>query len=156
MATGAIIALAAGAAISAFAAVQAGKAAREEGDFESEVLRQQAEREAVIARRAEEDLRLEGDALIGERGALLGVSGVESSSGSPLAGLGFLASEIELQALTLRSGGKVRELRLQEQANIARFRGKVGEQAGRRRAGALLLSGGGQTFFAGQEAGVFK
>ena len=153
MATGAIIAVViAGAALSAFAAVQAGKAARAEGDFESEVLRQQAEREAVISRQAEEDFRLEGDRLIGERGSLLGVSGVESSSGSPLAGLGFLSSEIEVQALRLRSGGKTRELRLREQANLALFRGKTEQKAARTRAGASLLTGAGQAFAVGAGA----
>ena len=153
MATGALIAavvlIGAGAAISASAAIQAGKAAKAEAEFEAEVLRQQAERESIISRQAEEDFRLEGDRLIGERGALLGVSGVEGGSGSPLAGLGFLGSEIELQALRLRSGGKARELRLGEQANLALFRGKTEQKAARLRAGASLLTGGGQAFAAG-------
>ena len=151
MATGAIItALAAGTAISAFAAVQQGRAANAQAQFQSDVAKQQADRVEVESRQAEEDFRRNQARLLASRKAGLGVSGVESSSGSPLLASEDFASEVELQALRLRSGGELRATRLEQQASLFRFRGQAARQAGFLRGGSLLLTGTGRAFEAGQ------
>ena len=149
MATGAIIAaIAAGAAISAFGAVQQGRAANQEAQFQSDILKQQAERESTISRQNEEDFRRGAFADLATRKA--GLSGVEPGSGSPLLASEDFAGEVELQALRLRSGGEVRATRLQQQASLVRTRGQNARTAGFIRGGSLLLTGGGQAFAAGQ------
>ncbi len=150
MATGAIIAaIAAGAAISAFAAVQQGRAANAQAQFQSDVAKQQADRELLNARQAEEDFRRNQKRLLASREAGLGGSGVESSSGSPLLASEDFASEVELQALRLRSGGELKATRLQQQASLFRARGQAARTAGFLRGGSLLLTGTGQAFAAG-------
>ncbi len=151
MATGAIIAaIAAGAAISAFGAVQQGRAANQEAQFQSDVLKQQAERESTISRQNEEDFRRNSKSLLATRNAGLGVSGVESGSGSTLLASEDFAGEVELQSLRLRSGGEVRQQRLLNAAALSRTRGQNARTAGFIRGGSLLLTGGGQAFAAGQ------
>ena len=56
------------------------------------------------------------------------------------------AGEVELQALRIRSGGEVRATRLEQQAQLTRFKGRQARTAGFIRGGALLVSGAGKFF----------
>ena len=56
------------------------------------------------------------------------------------------AGEVELQALRIRSGGEVRATRLEQQAQLTRFKGRQARTAGFIRGGALLVSGAGKRF----------
>ena len=151
---------AAGAGLAAFAAVQQGQAAAAEAKFQgdvaarqAEIARQQAEREKVISRQSEEDFRRQTAAAFGTRRAVSGVTGVEPATGSSLLASEDFASEAELQALRIRSGGEVRTTRLQQlagqrEAEGGFFRDARGplRRGGVLRGGSLLLSGAGTAF----------
>ncbi len=171
----------AGVAISAYAAQQQGSAAKRQAEAQAELTRQQADaardqaevteetaaREKIISRQNEEDFRLDQSRLMASRRALLGVSGVEPGSGSPLLVSEDFAGEAELQALRLRSGGEVRVTRLEQQANQQRREGgfldqqanleiragRDAQRAGNLRAGSLLVSGVGKAFGSGAAIG---
>ena len=152
--------LAAGTAISAFGAIQQGRAAKAQGQFEAALLEQQADvteqqaaSERTAARQSEEDFRRQQSALMARRRAILGASGVDLSTGSPLLVSLDLARETELQALRIRSGGEIRGTRLEQQAGLqrgeaglARLSGSAGQTAGFLRTGSTLLTGFGTTF----------
>ena len=149
-----------GTALSAFAAIQQGQAAKAQAEFQSdaskrqaEISEQQADRERIVSRQSEEDFRRARSRDAATVRANRGVSGVESGSGAPLLASEDFAREVELQALRLRSGGETRATRLEQLASTQRseassFRtaGKFAQQAGFLRGGALLLQGGGATF----------
>ena len=134
-----------GTALAVFSAVQQGRAANVRAQFQSDVAKQQADRELLVARQTEEDFRRDQSRLLASRKAGLGVSGVESTSGSPLLASEDFASEVELQALRLRSGGELRATRLQQTASLFRAQGQAARTGGFIR-GAALLTGAGTNF----------
>ncbi len=134
-----------GTALKVFSAVQQGRAANAQAQFQSDVAKQQADRELLVARQTEEDFRRDQSRLLASRKAGLGVSGVESTSGSPLLASEDFASEVELQALRLRSGGELRATRLQQTASLFRAQGQAARTGGFIR-GAALLTGAGTNF----------
>lgn len=150
----------AGTATAAVAALQQGQVASNEAKFRSDLARreaviakQQAERERIIARQNEEDFRRDQSRAMARRRAVLGVSGVDPSSGSPLLTSEDFAGEVELQARRLRSGGEARATRLEQTAGQSLAEGRFLRRAGREfrtggalRGGSLLLSGLGRTF----------
>ena len=142
---GAIFAIA-GTALSAFSAIQQGRAAAQQSAFQAGVLRQQAERERLQAASDEEDFRRRQSRLLSSRRARLGASGVDPAAGSPLLVGEDFAGEVELQALRIKTGGEVRATRLEQQAGLERFRGRSARRAGFIRGGSLLLSGAGRAF----------
>ena len=135
-----------GAALTAIGAASSGVAARQQADFQSKVLAQQAERERLDASQREEDFRRQQSRLMATRRALMGASGVETSEGSPLLVSEDLAGESEYQALRIRSGGETVASRLEQQAILQRASGRSAERSGFMRGGALLLSGAGSAF----------
>ena len=80
------------------------------------------------------------------RRALLGVSGVDPSRGSPLLVSEDFAAEAELQALRIRSGGALSATRLEQQAGLIATSGRQARRAGFVRGGALLLDRTGSAF----------
>ena len=76
--------------------------------------------------------------LLASQRALYAKAGVDISSGSPLTVMADTAAEGEKEALNIRFGAK-------EEAGFRRFYGKQANAAGRRAAGASLLTGLGST-----------
>lgn len=146
LATVANVASVAGAAIGAVGALSSGAAARRQGDLQSEVLRQQAERERLDAAARERDFRSQQSRLMARRRALLGASGVDPAAGSPLLTTEDMTGEAELQALRIRAGGETVSNRLQQQAVLERAKGRSEQSSGFFRAGASLLTGVGGAF----------
>lgn len=129
-----------GAAISAIGAIQQGQAAQQQADFQADVQVQQAIRERQIAREQEDDFRRNQSRLQARRRAVLGGSGVQSSTGSPLFASEDFAAETELQALRIRAGGRTRASRLEQQATLTAASGRNARTASFFKAGGSLLS----------------
>ena len=145
-AAGPAIALkAAGTAVSAIAARNAGIAAQNQGNLQAELYnreatqkRQQSEADAELFRRRQ-------SALQGSLRAKVGGQGV-TFEGTPLMVAEDLASEGELQRLRILHGGIADESRLRFQGDLSRYKGDAERQQGTLRAGSYLLKGAGQLF----------
>ena len=109
-------------------------------------MRQQADRERLQAKSDEEDFRRNQSRALAAGRAGQGASGIDPSTGSPLLVAADFASEVELSALRIRSGGEVRATRAEQQAGLVRQQGRAAGRAGFTRGGALLLSGIGRAF----------
>ena len=142
----AIVATVIGTAVSTVGAIRQGKAASAQSNCQAGILRQQATRERQQAKADEGDFRRRLDRLFAARRAGLGASGVDPSTGSPLLVSEDFAAEVELNALRIRSGGKLRGTRLEQQAGLEQFRGRTAQRAGFFRAGSLLITGAGKSF----------
>lgn len=147
-ATSTILAVAAlaSAAVGAAGAVQQGQAAKRQAAFTAAVQRQQAERERLAAEALEKDKRRESSRLMAQRRAIMGASGVDSTTGSPLLGSEAFEAEAELAALRIRDGGEVNATRLEQSAVLQGLKGKNAQTAGYMRAGSLLISGAGKSY----------
>lgn len=139
----------ASAGVGAYGAIQQGQQAAAQSRFQSAVMRQQAERERMEAGAAEDDFRRQQSRLFARRRALLGGTGVDPATGSPLLTSQDFAAETELQALRIRSGGQVRATRLEQSADLERMRGRNAQTGSYFRAGSLLLSGAGRAYGTG-------
>ena len=147
MAVGAII----GGVIALVGASQSaeqGRTEAQEREFQGLLQEQSAERERRISVQDELGFRTAQGALVGDRRAGLGASGVDPTTGSPVDVAGDLAAEIELQALRIRQGGQVRASRLEQEALLLNRSGKAAFKRGQARAGSSLLSGA-SGFFGG-------
>ena len=136
------IATVAAAAIGAAGAISQGQAAKKQANFQAAVSRQQAERARQQAEIDEQDFRRDQSRQMARRRAIMGASGVESATGSPLLATEDFASEVELQALRIRNGGEVNATRLNQQAELQGLAGRNAARAGFMRAGSLLVQGG--------------
>lgn len=134
---------AAGAAMTAASAIQQGKQAAQQASVQAQIMQQQADREREIGAANEEDYRREQSRLMASRRAILGGSGVESDTGSPLFVAEDMAGESELQALRIRNGGDVEAARMEQQADFVRLKGAHEQSNSYLRAGGSLLSGAG-------------
>jgi hypothetical protein len=126
-------------AVSAAGAVASGISAKQQADSQSKVLRQQADRERLQSEADEKEFRDQQQRLMAKRRAVLGGSGVDLSSGSPLLASEDFAGETELQALKIRNGGDVRATRLEQSAAITGVKGDAALAGGFFRAGSSLL-----------------
>ena len=151
----AAVAAVASAAVSAVGAIQQGKAAEAAGKFNAEVARQQAEQERLIAERDARRFRQEQSRLLARSRALRAGQGV-TGEGTPLLVDEATAGEIELGALTIRHGGLVRATRLEQQAQLDKFRGRSARQAGFIRAGSTLLTGASRSLSLAGSSGAFN
>jgi hypothetical protein len=145
-------AAAAAAVVSAVGAIAQGQAAAQQGKYQSEVMRQQAERERQEAAVREDDYRRQASRDMATRRALMGASGVDSGTGSPLMVSEDMIGEAEYQALRIRSGGEVQATRLEQQAQLARMAGSNAQSGSYFRAGASLLQGAGYGYGAYNKA----
>lgn len=116
------------------------------------VLEDQAFSRRRLAKADEEDFRKRASRTFAERRAAGGASGTQLDTGSQLLAAGDFQSEVALQALRIRSGGRLEAERLEQQAGLTRRQGAEqaeltlasGESAQKRglfRAGASLLTG---------------
>ena len=140
------IATIAGAGIAAIGSIRQGQAAQQQANLQAQILQQQADRDRLDAAAKEEDFRKRQSRVLAQRRAALGAAGIEPAAGSPLLVSEDFAGEVELQALRIRSGGELRATRLEQQAQLTRFKGRQARTAGFIRGGALLVSGAGKRF----------
>lgn len=131
----------AGAAISAFSAIQQGRAQQSQANQQAQISEQQAVRETQVAAADESDFRVRQSRFQAQRRAAGGASGTVSGRGSNLLVDQDFAQEVELSALRIRTGGEVRATRLEQRAEQTRFAGKQASRAGFTRGGALLIGG---------------
>ena len=143
IATGATIV---GSALQAVGAIQEGQAERSQANLQARILEQQATSDRQQAAADEADFRARQSRLQARRRAGLGASGVDPAAGSPLLVSEDFASEVELNALRIRSGGEVRATRLEQQAGLTRFAGQQAQRSGFLRGGSLLVTGAGKSF----------
>src|SRR3990167_4140496 len=129
------------AAAAAAGAIQAGQATKAQSKFQAAVNEQQAARERLVSAGEEQDFRRRQSALLAERRAALGKSGIDIGKGTSLLAASDFAAETELQAQRIRAGGETQASRLEQQAVLTRAGGRAAQQQGYFRAGSPLLSG---------------
>lgn len=127
-------------------AVYGGIQQQQQAKTQAKVYAQQANYERQAAAENEAEYRKRQDRLMATRRALLGASGVEGDTGSPLLASEDFASEAELQALKIRQGGAVNASRLEQQGSLLNQAGDAAFAGGFVRGGALLLSGASNTY----------
>src|SRR3990167_5141853 len=132
--------------LSALGAARQGEAMAEGQKFAAAVQRQQAAQARLQGPSDEAAYRSATSRKLASRRALLAASGVEPGEGSPLMVSEDFAGEAELNALKLRANAGISATRLKQQAVLSRFEGTNARRSGYGRAGALILSGLGQTF----------
>lgn len=131
----------AAAAVSAYAAVQQGQAAKATGKYNAAI----AEQNATLAR--EESLKMaqqqerENYMRLGAIRAAHGKSGGEAGAGSVLDVIGDAASQGEMQRQHILYAGELKARGYNSTATLDRFQGKNAETAGYLTAGSELLSG---------------
>jgi len=135
------IVAAVGTVVGAIGAISQGQAASAQAKASSRIAKQQAEYSRLIAARDEEDYRRRQAALMATRRALMGGSGVDPSSGTPLLVDSDISGEIEYNALKIRSGGEAEAIRYENQARFLKQQAPQSSLAGWGRAGSLLLTG---------------
>jgi len=150
--TTALVMMAAAATVSAVGSIQAGQAAKNQANVQAAIYGQQAERERQVAAANEVDFRRQQAKQMAARRAIMGASGVDPGSGSPLLVSEDFAGEVELQALRIRNGGEVSATRLEQQGAMTRMAGKSAQTQGFMRAGSTLLQGFGQVGYYANEA----
>jgi len=140
--------MAGGAALSAASAIQQGQIASKQANAQAALMQQQADRVIEIGKQDEEDYRRKASREMASRRAILGGSGVEIGSGSPLLVSEDMAGEIELQARRLRAGAGAEATNLRNQAALTRWGGQAEKRSSFVRAGASLLGGIGNAYSA--------
>lgn len=128
--------------VGAVGTVVSGMQAQQQGKTQAAILRQQADRERQQAETDSQDFRDQQSRLLAQRRAVLGGSGVDFSTGSPLLASEDFAGETELQALKIKTGGEVRGTRLEQQAMLIRQQGNDALTGSLFRGGASLLEAG--------------
>jgi len=132
------------AGLGAAGSIQQGQAAKAQSKFQAAINDQQAARERLISAGEEQDFRRQQSALLAERRAAMGKSGIDIGKGTPLLAASDFAAETELQAQRIRAGGETQATRLEQQAALTRAGGRAAQQRGLFRAGSTLLSGYGE------------
>lgn len=130
-------------AVGAVGAISSGQAQANALEHQAEIARQQAEQERIASRQEAEDFRRDQSRLMARRRAVMGASGVETTTGSPLLASEDFASEVELQARRIRQGGELRATRLSQQAGLFDSQAGGARAGGFVRGGSLLLQGAG-------------
>lgn len=121
--------------------LSAGRAQRDQADYQAEIAQQQAGYErAASESEADEFLRSQRRLLATAR-ARRGGSGVDLTSGSPLLVDEDTIDEIAFQTARIRHGGEVQATRLEQGAQLRRAQGKAAQRASYFRAGSSLLTG---------------
>ncbi len=141
------------AVVAATGSIMSARAQSQAAKFQAKVAEQQAERERLAAETEADTFRRRHSRLLGTSRARRAGSNI-TGEGSPLLVDEQSAAEIELGFRTILSGGTARATRLEQEARLARFKGKAALTAGAFEAGSSLLGGlskafGAQTTAAG-------
>ncbi len=144
----------AGAAISAYGAIQQANAQKAASSYnaalkerDATVATQQADQEAQQVRWA--GARARGSVIAG-----YGASGIATDTGSPLDVLAMSASQAKLDEETVLYKGKLRSTGYLSDADLYKNQGTVAKQQGELSAASYLISGAGQASYSGVRAGA--
>ena len=138
--TGVEVALIAGAVVSAAGAISAGQAQKSAAKYNAALAEEEGRAARAKAAFDEDRHRDQVERLQSSARALLGGRGIDIE-GSPLLALADNAMEGELDALAIRYGGDVAEMRARAEAASQRFSGKQAVTASYFKAGSSLLTG---------------
>jgi hypothetical protein len=141
--TGAEIALAASAALSAAGAIAQGNAAKSAANYNAAAARQNADIARANAAADAAKQERQGLLLAGRQRAAVGASGI-TPEGSPLEVMADSALESELDALTTRYRGELQARSYGQDATLQDMRGSSAQTAGYIGAGTDLLTGAGK------------
>lgn len=122
-----------------------GQAAEQIGEYNAKTLEQEAQASDEKYALAEKDHRTKVRRLLATQRALYAKSGMDLSSGSPLAMLALTTSEGEMDSLLIRHEGVTERNRLLNEANLQRYYGRVGMTMGRFSSQATFLGSLGKT-----------
>ncbi len=134
--------LAAALGVSVVGTIAQGQAAKRAADFQAAVALQQAARAREVANRNADIFRRQQNALSAAERVRRAGAGVLPGVGTPLLVSDAFLDEILIGEATIRAGGAIRATRLQEEAALARFRGRAARTASLFRAGSTLLTAG--------------
>lgn len=132
---------AAGSVVSAVGAVSQGNAADAAGRYNAQLAQQNAVLSRKQAREEERRFRVDTSKRIGAMRAAYGATGV-TMDGSPMDVLESSLYTSELDALTIREGGRASAAAYESEATLARLQGRSARRAGYISAASELLRGG--------------
>jgi len=136
----AAVAVVVAAAVSAYAAYEAGQQQEAQAKYQSKIAKNQAQAAKNAAEVAEANRREQDRRIMAEQRALVGGSGL-STEGAPLFVLLDSVKEAELDAIRLRYGGKLQEGGFLDQSALLQYQGRQAARAGEITAGTTLLTG---------------
>ncbi len=135
--------------VSGVGALSSGIAAKRAADFNAAIALQQAQRERDIANRNADIFRRQQNALSAAERVRRAGAGVLPGTGTPLLVAEAFFDEVLIGEATIRAGGAIRATRLEEEAALARFRGRAARTASLFSAGSTLLTAGSGFFTPG-------
>ena len=144
--------LAAALGVSAVGTISSGIAAKRAADFNTAIALQQAQRERDIANRNADIFRRQQNALSAAERVRRAGAGVLPGTGTPLLVADAFLDETLIGEAMIRAGGAIRATRLEEEAALARFRGRAARTASLFSAGSTLLTAGSGFFKLGTPA----
>jgi hypothetical protein len=136
----AVVATVIAAAVSAYAAYEAGQQQEAMAKYQSKIAKNQAQAAQNAAQVAESNHREQDRRIMAEQRALVGGSGL-STEGAPLFVMLDSAKQAELDAIRLRYGGQLQAGGFLDQAKLFQYEGRQAAQAGELAAGTTLLTG---------------
>jgi uncharacterized protein involved in type VI secretion and phage assembly len=144
-----------GAAMSAWAQMEAGKTAEKTGEYNAQVAAADAAAAKESAAYEEKKHRIEAQKLQARQRARYAKAGVKFE-GTPLMVMEESQAEAEEEALMIRRQGEVAAQRYWSQGRIARKQGKIARRTGYLMAGATLLTGAAKDYYGhGGWSGMF-
>lgn len=145
----AMVAMIAGAALSAYGQIQQGNAAKKVAEANAQLAIQEGDSRREAHKYEGLKLSREKNAMISEQKALYGASGVDISSGTPLDVMAKTAVEYERDIGMTGLAGDKAMLKAENEAEIYKYSGKQAQKAGWLGAGSTLLSSIGKAYSMG-------
>jgi len=118
-----------------------GVSASQQAGAQAKINEQQAASQRQISEAEADDFNRRQSAVLAQRRAEGGASGIDLGTGSALLAAQDFAAETSLQALRIRAGGRIKASRLEQQAALTRRAGQNALFGGVLRGGSQLLSG---------------
>jgi hypothetical protein len=138
--------MAAAAVMSAVGSIQQGNAQKKLANYNAGLLDQQAESTLAWSKYNADRQREKANRLNATAEAMFAGSGVEVTSGSPLAVLADNEAQAEMENLAILRMGITESNNLKAQAAGARFQGQIAMKSSRIQAGSSLLSAAGSAY----------
>lgn len=136
----AIMAIVAGAGISAYSSYEQGQSQKAISNYNAQVAENEAKQRAQDAQVAANAQRAQNEALKAKQRALFAKAGVVAA-GTPLLVQAEQAATLEMSALEIERTGNMDAARLRSQAELDRMQGKSAARAGTMQAAGTVLSG---------------
>jgi hypothetical protein len=137
----AIAATVAGAGLSAYSSIEAGKSQEALGRYNQAVMNNEALQRQQDARSAANAQRAQNEALKAKQRALYAKAGVVSA-GTPLLVQAEQAATLEMAALDIERTGNIEAGRMRAQGDLDRMEGKIARRGANMQAVGTILQGG--------------